>query len=307
MSENFVVPDAVGVVEGWKAFAVMDDGVGGGQLLSPQKGNHWLPDKRFVAHCEFNDGTKRVFRNEWMPIGDLLGKEYVDLTHQYDKDQNPMPTFTISPSTLSTAAMPGSVPKGPVTLVPVTTPSRNFPSKPQTLLPNGEAWALAGWNEFVPPCKSPAENCECGVHIASDFSEAYGYRGSSESSMYAMVKVKGWGKVIPCEHGWKSEFAYVSEIYTDSPLDLSAYRVPVCPLFECGHLSIDESEKSHSYELWIFVLCAIFAILIALSEYVNKSIPDDAVAILGGVSLALAFLSGLRAFRHRIRYQEGPR
>ena len=80
---------------------------------------------------------------------------------------------------------------------------------------------------------APAKGCMCGIHVAKRPSRALPY---GTRSKLALARVKGWGNVIPCSHGWKAEYAYPSEIYTNLDVDLSSYGVPVKGLKECPPL-----------------------------------------------------------------------
>jgi hypothetical protein len=146
-SLNYVVPDAVGVVEGWKGFQVTE----AGGLVSPQRRTLWPWQARLVATCPFT--TEEL-----------------------------------------------------------------------------ESLFLPGPHEVV--CQN---RCKCGIHIAKNVKWALPYLVNHSPFLprfpawdIALVQVQGWGRVVPCEHGWRTQYAYPSVIYTIRYHEqLRNYGVPV--------------------------------------------------------------------------------
>jgi hypothetical protein len=60
---------------------------------------------------------------------------------------------------------------------------------------------------------SPGEGCTCGYYGLR--ADAFGadMLKREHAPAAALGKVKLWGKVVVCERGWRSEFAYPSELY----------------------------------------------------------------------------------------------
>lgn len=58
---------------------------------------------------------------------------------------------------------------------------------------------------------APAEDCTCGIYMVSTPSRAMDYYDIT--GKFALVKLKGWGKVVPASHGARVQYSYPAEIY----------------------------------------------------------------------------------------------
>jgi hypothetical protein len=70
---------------------------------------------------------------------------------------------------------------------------------------------------------APAEDCECGIYAAMRPDTLAPYLDSTYPGRTAVERVLGrvrlWGKVIECEHGWRAEHAYPERIYVPTRLN----------------------------------------------------------------------------------------
>jgi hypothetical protein len=187
---NFRVPDAIGTVEGWRAFRFKD-----GLLYSPQQDMPWPPNAKAQAFC---------LNNRWTCQWALATME-----QRVRMEQEALASGF-------TAAVGHNVqflmPTGDIETVPVYMPygMGNHVLPPIKFYPPpGMEWVLTV-KEFGHP--APKERCNCGIHIAKNLDMALQYAPSS-GRVFGFVK--GWGKVIPAHHGWRVEFAYPVELYVD--------------------------------------------------------------------------------------------
>jgi hypothetical protein len=69
----------------------------------------------------------------------------------------------------------------------------------------------------IEPHEAPDEGCTCGIYAASTPELALAYldrqalMGWARSPLIGRVAL--WGRVIECERGWRSEFAYPTRLY----------------------------------------------------------------------------------------------
>jgi hypothetical protein len=75
----------------------------------------------------------------------------------------------------------------------------------------------------------PGEHCSCGFYSAKTFEhlQSMGYHVYYENSRRFTVvgRVYNWGKVIECQTGWRSEFAYPAKLFV--PIEASYLALPL--------------------------------------------------------------------------------
>ena len=85
-----------------------------------------------------------------------------------------------------------------------------------------------------PEHHSPNRMCGCGIHIAAHQSLALHYLNKPTVIRFpVLAKVHGWGRTVPAEKGWRTEFAYPAEIIAlggtraDHQMLANIYNIPV--------------------------------------------------------------------------------
>lgn len=58
--------------------------------------------------------------------------------------------------------------------------------------------------------EAPHPGCSCGVYMVTTTQQALGYANNGDS---ALVRIKGWGRIVPGTRGWRVEYAYPDRIY----------------------------------------------------------------------------------------------
>lgn len=209
---SMVVPDAIEPVVGWRCFNVID-----GLLVSPQKNMPWPPAAKAKATC-----SSAHWNQEW-----VLATPAMRAVLEARAEQE---GFTAELGQYVKYLMPSGeieergvyMPWGMKGRVP---PVQGYP-------PPGKDWVLRVSSTGH---SAPHSDCHCGIHIARDIGLALQYRGHAKST--AIGVVKGWGRVIPANRGFRVEFAYPDKIFLFDPpegnLDVSDYGVPVASVLEC--------------------------------------------------------------------------
>lgn len=210
---SMVIPDAIEPVVGWRCFDIVD-----GLLVSPQQRMPWPPKVAAKASC----GNSR-WSCEWMQATpeQRVGFEREASEEGYEAATGHYVKFLMPGGAIE--EVPVYMPWGMVTTrIP---PIKHYPDP-------GKEWVLVVVQRGHP---SPSEGCSCGIHLATELSNALGYRGQTANA--AVGWVKGWGKVIPASRGFRVEFAYPAKLYLFDPpegrLDLSHYEVPLASVLEC--------------------------------------------------------------------------
>ncbi len=180
-----VIPDAIEPVVGWRSFVLRDQ-----MLVSPQQGHVWLPGAKAEARCRV---AFTEFR--WMQVS----QEQVLLEMA---------------KTSCVAAHVVSSKLGHF----MTVRSGTFPPMPATEPDEGMAWSLE-------PCllenhPAPADDCNCGIHIAKSIPLALQYLMGG----VVFGRVALWGKVIEGEHGYRGEFAYPTELYVFDEIEVADFE-----------------------------------------------------------------------------------
>ena len=57
--------------------------------------------------------------------------------------------------------------------------------------------------------EAPDADCSCGIYMVTDRTAALGYAHEGA----ALVRLRGWGKVIPATRGFRVQYAYPEKIY----------------------------------------------------------------------------------------------
>jgi hypothetical protein len=209
---TFVVPDSIEPVVGWRCFDVVD-----GVLFSPQQRMPWPPARKATAACSHDR-----WHYEWVQRTPRQRErmERKALDEGFTPEEGHFVRFQMFDGSIQ--EIPVYMPWGLRGRVP---PVMMFPAE-------GKEWVL---NVKTLGHPAPDQNCQCGIHLAGDLQLALQYRGHSAGA--AVGRVKGWGKVIPANRGYRVEFAYPERIYLfnkpEGQLDLTPYGVPLASVLDC--------------------------------------------------------------------------
>jgi hypothetical protein len=85
--------------------------------------------------------------------------------------------------------------------------------------------------------EAPVDTCSCGIYAVHDDRISRLWRDSERPPGFSLVigSVSLWGDVVECEHGWRSSFAYPSQLFVpclgqdpdQTAAGLADYGVPV--------------------------------------------------------------------------------
>lgn len=164
-----------------------------GSHLTSKNGQVWKPSEALRATC--NGGPVGTWKVELTRYGMTL-EEAQSHADRYNESQS----FSFNPFGKSAYDL------------------RSYLPRPSVEPPDGYGYSFVKEEH-----DAPHEHCTCGIYAAAD--TKHGYTGD------VWGKVKMWGKVVPGEHGARSEFAYPSELHVPASLAddpaILAYGVPV--------------------------------------------------------------------------------
>lgn len=94
---------------------------------------------------------------------------------------------------------------------------------------NGYIWwprqkvvSMCGHNQ-----SPPVKDCTCGLYshkLVEELLNNFSYLTSSDQNGYVAIKVAIWGVIIECTKGYRSEFAYPIEMYTQRAHSLGSFH-----------------------------------------------------------------------------------
>jgi len=185
-----VIPDGITPEQGWRAWRVEH-----GLLVSINQYTGWPPRQALEAECSKPPRMQWVARRygRLVPTGRVF----------QEVDQGPK-VF---------AGYVYGYETGDLDLLTDRMPTVQLP---------------AGWGYEMEQMENevPDEACSCGIYAlrskANFLTSSYSDRAGDAFGIVSL-----WGKIVPAENGFRAQYAYPFEIYTDD--ELLDYGVPVLP------------------------------------------------------------------------------
>lgn len=260
-----IIPDSIEPVIGWKALTPNSQL----QLCSPQRGTVWPAGVALEAKCPSSQVRWRWIITKGRPettleeAKELVGPSNYGMTIKAAPGKSTTWVFTgttinVPSNTVISNVSFTTTPSASSSFTPVSVYSQSYgeiPVRPSGPLLPDQVYVLECFSEKH---SAPDENCACGIYIVDQLdNRVEPYLGSCG----IVVKVAGWGKVIPGTMGWRVQYAYPQEIwivgsYTLAQHELEflqGYGMPIATADSLSDLQ-ERQNVSHlprpNYRLW---------------------------------------------------------